>query len=88
MRSGFEVAARRQIEDSNTAERLLLWRELASAHESIEDLVAAQIPAGGETVSMKPRPAMTRALMRDVKFAVSKYSAVFIASGLSGGQFG
>src|SRR4030095_11035819 len=49
---------------------------------------AVQTPAGGEIVSMNPKPAITGALMRDVKFAVSKYSAVFITSGLPDGQLG
>ena len=49
---------------------------------------AVQTPAGGEIVSIKPMPAITGALMREAKLTVSKYSAVFIASGLSEGQLG
>ncbi len=37
---------------------------------------------------MKPIPAITGALIREAKLMVSKYSAVFITSGLSGGQLG
>src|ERR1035438_9919430 len=33
---------------------------------------AVQIPAGGETVSMKPMPAITGALMREAKLTGSK----------------
>jgi hypothetical protein len=49
---------------------------------------AVQTPAGGEIVSIKPMPAITGAWMRDAKLTVSKYSAVFITSGLSGCQLG
>ena len=49
---------------------------------------AVQMPAGGETVSMKPMPAITGALIRKAKFTGSKSKAVSIALGLSEAQFG